>query len=35
MFNWANLDGYPIREKARAAAAFLADALASDTYTEN
>jgi len=27
MFNWANLDGYPIREQARAAARFLADAL--------
>ena len=27
MFNWANLDGYPIRERARAAARFLADAL--------
>jgi hypothetical protein len=30
MFNWANLDGYPIHERARAAARFLADALASD-----
>ena len=29
MFNWANLDAYPIRERARAAARFLADALAS------
>jgi AcrR family transcriptional regulator len=28
MFNWANLDGYPIATRARAAAAFLADALA-------
>jgi AcrR family transcriptional regulator len=28
MFNWANLDGYPIAERARAAAVFLADALA-------
>jgi len=28
MFNWANLDGYPIAQRARAAAAFLADALA-------
>jgi AcrR family transcriptional regulator len=28
MFNWANLDGYPIHERARAAARFLADALA-------
>ena len=28
MFNWANLDGYPIAKRARAAAAFLADALA-------
>jgi AcrR family transcriptional regulator len=28
MFNWANLDGYPIARRARAAAAFLADALA-------
>jgi AcrR family transcriptional regulator len=28
MFNWANLDGYPIHDKARAAAGFLADALA-------
>jgi AcrR family transcriptional regulator len=27
MFNWANLDGYPIRERAQAAARFLADAL--------
>ncbi len=27
MFNWANLDGYPIHERARAAARFLADAL--------
>jgi len=27
MFNWANLDGYPIHEQARAAARFLADAL--------
>jgi hypothetical protein len=30
MFNWANLDDYPIRERARAAARFLADALASE-----
>lgn len=28
MFNWANLEGYPIARRARAAAAFLADALA-------
>lgn len=28
MFNWANLDGYPIAARARAAALFLADALA-------
>ena len=28
MFNWANLDAYPIRERAEAAARFLADALA-------
>src|SRR5205085_12397336 len=28
MFNWANLDAYPIVERARSAAAFLADALA-------
>lgn len=28
MFNWANLDDYPIAERARAAASFLADALA-------
>jgi AcrR family transcriptional regulator len=28
MFNWANLDDYPIHERARAAARFLADALA-------
>ncbi len=28
MFNWANLDGYPIAARARAAASFLADALA-------
>jgi AcrR family transcriptional regulator len=28
MFNWANLDGYPIHDRARAAARFLADALA-------
>lgn len=27
MFNWANLDGYPIEKRARAVAAFLADAL--------
>ena len=27
MFNWANLDGYPLAERARAAARFLADAL--------
>jgi hypothetical protein len=27
MFNWANLDAYPIHERARAAACFLADAL--------
>src|SRR5262245_5772135 len=27
MFNWANLDGYPLHERARAAASFLADAL--------
>src|SRR3569832_2480252 len=29
MFNWANLEGYPIAERARAAAAFLAGDLAS------
>jgi len=34
MFNWANLDGYPIRERARAAARLLADALASETRSE-
>jgi AcrR family transcriptional regulator len=28
MFNWANLDGYPIAARARAAAKFLSDALA-------
>ncbi|HEY2774701.1 MAG TPA: helix-turn-helix domain-containing protein [Candidatus Binatia bacterium] len=28
MFNWANLEAYPIVERARSAAAFLADALA-------
>lgn len=27
MFNWANLDGYPIAARARAAGAFLAEAL--------
>jgi len=27
MFNWANLDGYPIAKRARAVAGFLADAL--------
>ncbi len=27
MFNWANLDGYPLREQARATAAFLADSM--------
>jgi AcrR family transcriptional regulator len=27
MFNWANLDGYPIRERAISAAGFLADAI--------
>ena len=27
MFNWANLDAYPIHERARAAARFLADSL--------
>src|SRR5262245_20361484 len=27
MFNWANLDGYPLQERARAAARFLAEAL--------
>ena len=27
MFNWANLDAYPIAKRARSAAAFLADAL--------
>jgi AcrR family transcriptional regulator len=35
MFNWANLDGYPIEEKARATAAFLADALASNAESED
>jgi AcrR family transcriptional regulator len=29
MFNWANLDGYPIHERARAAARFLGDAFTS------
>lgn len=29
MFNWANLDGYPLRERARAAARFLGEATAS------
>jgi hypothetical protein len=28
MFNWANLDGYPLRRRALAVARFLADALA-------
>ncbi len=28
MFNWVNLDGYPIAERARATARFLTDALA-------
>lgn len=28
MFNWANLDDYPIREQARATARFLADSMA-------
>jgi len=28
MFNWANLDGYPLRRQALAAARFLADAFA-------
>ena len=27
MFNWANLDGYPLRDNAQAAARFLADSL--------
>ncbi len=27
MFNWANLDGYPLREQALATGAFLADAM--------
>ncbi len=31
MFNWANLDAYPIHEQARAAARFLADALSRAT----
>jgi AcrR family transcriptional regulator len=30
MFNWANLDGYPIHERARAAARFLADAISQE-----
>ena len=30
MFNWANLEGYPIATRARAASKFLADALASE-----
>jgi AcrR family transcriptional regulator len=30
MFNWANLDGYPIHERARAAARFLADAISEE-----
>jgi len=34
MFNWANLDGYPIHAQARAAARFLADALASEGRRE-
>jgi AcrR family transcriptional regulator len=34
MFNWANLDAYPIHEQARAAARFLADALASEARSE-
>jgi AcrR family transcriptional regulator len=29
MFNWANLDGYPLHARARAAARFLADAFTS------
>ena len=28
MFNWANLEGYPLRRQALAAARFLGDALA-------
>jgi hypothetical protein len=27
MFNWAHLEGYPLRRQARAAASFLGDAL--------
>ena len=27
MFNWAHLEGYPLQRQAKAAAAFLADAL--------
>ena len=27
MFNWAHLDGYPLRRRALAAARFLGDAL--------
>jgi AcrR family transcriptional regulator len=30
MFNWANLDGYPIHERARAAARFLSDAFSQE-----
>jgi len=30
MFNWANLDGYPLREQALATAAFLADSMCLD-----
>jgi AcrR family transcriptional regulator len=30
MFNWANLDGYPLRAQALATAAFLADAMCED-----
>jgi AcrR family transcriptional regulator len=33
MFNWANLDGYPLRRQARAAARFLGDALTVEPST--
>lgn len=34
MFNWANLDGYPLRRQSLAAARFLADALAAPRTEE-
>jgi AcrR family transcriptional regulator len=35
MFNWANLDAYPIHQKARATAAFLSDALADEPSNDD